>query len=297
MISNHTFLLLLLITITIINLLLMDECSLKIRYKDGDNEIMEIGIDEAGRGSFFGPIVAGAVIWPDTWERNEVLKNIISKIKDSKKLSPKRRNEYAEILRNNLSFWGIGVVDAYEINNNGIQWANIEAFRRAVCNLYDKNQKKTTNNADIHSPFKFRIVLDGSISMLNINEKNGKSDFTRIDYIPIKEEILEIDGDAKYISVAAASILAKVEHDNWIQKWCEKNIEISDKYDLLKSKGYGTTKHREGLVKWGALEEHRTQFIRKWNNSSSLTSVSVKLKDSKSNSDICLIQIPPKISL
>ena len=73
-----------------------------------------------------------------------------------------------------------------------------------------------------------------------------------------------IDGDALYMSIAAASIVAKVEHDRWVCKYCEINPECVERYNLLSCKGYGTAKHREGLGIYGAHALHRRTFVRKY---------------------------------
>ncbi|NBR61646.1 MAG: ribonuclease HII [Actinobacteria bacterium] len=211
--------------------------------------IIEIGLDEAGRGCFFGPIMAGAVLWPleETW--NDTIRNLAGKIKDSKKLSPKRRSEYANKIRELVDIWGVGIVSADEINENGIQWANREAFKRALSAAWMKIPKEIRTNV--------RFVVDGSISFLDFARNIIDNDYSCI-------EELVVEGDGKYLSVAAASILAKVAHDDWIHNWISANTELAERYDMAGSKGYGTAKHRAGLGKWGSVEGHRTLFVRNW---------------------------------
>ena len=220
--------------------------------RDDYDTVIELGFDEAGRGCFFGPIMAGAVLWPlqETW--GQELSVLAGKIKDSKKLSPSRRSEYAKCIRNLIEIWGVGIVHADEINEYGIQWANREAFRRALTGAWQKINPSVKN-----STHNFRMVVDGAISFKDLvgsvlgSEKN------------CTEELI-VEGDSKYLSIAAASILAKVEHDDWIEGWIEKNPENAVRYDMPGSKGYGTAKHRDGLGKWGALIGHRTLFVRNW---------------------------------
>ena len=80
-----------------------------------------------------------------------------------------------------------------------------------------------------------------------------------------KSQICEtiIDGDAKLLSIAAASILAKETHDDWVRVWCSENSEMAERYDLMSCKGYGTAKHRAGILKHGYLETHRRLYLRK----------------------------------
>lgn len=221
------------------------------RYKDDGHTVIEIGFDEAGRGCFFGPIMAGAVIWPSQEEMTDEIRQLSERIRDSKKLSPKRRNEYAEAIRRSVKYCAVGEVTAEEINEHGIQWANREAFRRALRQVWDvAGAKEVVQNKEV------RLVVDGEISFC-------QSDDVELD-VPWTEEILVVEGDGYLLSVAAASILAKVAHDDWIENWIQQNAEIAKRYDMKGSKGYGTLKHREGLGLWGAVGGHRTLFIRKW---------------------------------
>ena len=72
-----------------------------------------------------------------------------------------------------------------------------------------------------------------------------------------------VEGDATYLSIAAASILAKVAHDHWVVDWCKENVTDAAKYDLLSCKGYGTKKHRDGILKYGYTDLHRRLYLRK----------------------------------
>jgi ribonuclease HII len=209
---------------------------LSARFKD-DNMI-EIGIDEAGRGSFWGPIMAGALIIPpeSTWTDKQ--KTLLAELRDSKKITPKKRERIYDQIKELIPNAAVGIVSAKEINDNGITWANMEAFRRAVQTL--SLTKEEQDGA--------RLVIDG---VLQIDEWGG-------------EQELVVDGDAEYLAIAGASILAKVEHDKWITKYCEDNPECNDRYDLLKSKGYGTANHREGIRNYGAHELHRSLYVQNW---------------------------------
>jgi ribonuclease HII len=221
--------------------------------KNDCEAIVELGFDEAGRGCFFGPIMAGAVLWPleETWKND--LRQLACKIKDSKKLSPKRRSEYAGRIRGLIGIWGVGIVDADEINENGIQWANREAFRRALSEAWGKIPVEARRDV--------RVVVDGAISFVDFARSViGGGSGNRYSCV----EELVVEGDGKYLSVAAASILAKVAHDDWIHGWIAANSETAARYDMAGSKGYGTAKHREGLRKWGAIGGHRTLFVRNW---------------------------------
>jgi ribonuclease HII len=231
---------------------------LSTRFKD-DNMI-EIGIDEAGRGSFWGPIMAGAMIIPPESTWNDKQKTLLLQLRDSKKISPKKRERIADEIKELIPKTAVGVVTAQEINDNGITWANMEAFRRAVKEL-SLTEEELSNT---------RLVIDG---VLQIDKWDG-------------EQELVVEGDSEYLAIAGGSILAKVEHDRWITKYCEDNPQCNDNYDLLKCKGYGTVKHREGIRNYGAHELHRTLYIQNWLPGSTHQAKSKKKKDTNQ----CLIK-------
>ena len=200
-----------------------------LKSRHTHDNTLEAGIDEAGRGSLWGPLYAAAVIW--NHEENEVSKFI----KDSKKLSAKRRVALADSIKDLAIDWAIGSVTPAEIDALGMTKSNQLAFTRALGNLSVEPE---------------RLLIDGILSI----------------YDPpwsFKEQIVEPEADNKYIAVAAASILAKTEHDKWVENFCEINQNIAERYDLLNNKGYGTAKHRAGVIQWGEDSHHRKLFLRK----------------------------------
>jgi len=203
------------------------------RFKE-DNTV-EIGVDEAGRGSFWGPIMAGAVILPEESQWTDQQKMLFIELRDSKKLTPKKRERLFLEIKEQIVKHSVGIVHAHEINEKGITWANMEAFRRAVNGLLIESTE-------------CRLLIDG---ILAIEDWEG-------------DQELIVEGDSKYISIAAASILAKVEHDHWIQSYCIEYPECNERYDLSNSKGYGTKKHRDGINLYGGHELHRDLYIQNW---------------------------------
>lgn len=195
-----------------------------------DNQI-EAGIDEAGRGCLWGPLVAGAVIWLPEAEWTEEVREISGQIKDSKKLSGKKRKILVEQIKNYAMDYGVGVVQASEIDSIGMSAANRLAFQRAVDSL--------TIPPD-------RLIIDGILSL--------NTDI---------QQHVEVEADGKYISVAAASILAKETHDDIVIEECKKDAELQHRYDMASCKGYGTQKHRDGLKAHGKHPLHRRLFLRK----------------------------------
>jgi ribonuclease HII len=210
---------------------------LKVRFQSDAK--VEIGVDEAGRGPLWGPLMAAAVILPDESSWSESFKALVPNIKDSKKLSAKKREVAAKQLQELCVAHGVGIVTAAEIDTLGATRANQLAFRRAVQALEDSY--KTLSEK--------RVLIDG---ILPLNDQK-----------PGEEIHTLVEGDANYMSIAAASILAKVTHDKWVTDWCKENIASAAKYDLLNCKGYGTAKHREGILKYGYTDLHRRLYLRK----------------------------------
>jgi ribonuclease HII len=204
------------------------------------DDAVEVGVDEAGRGSFWGPLMAGAVIWPYEDDWTEEHREIVPLIKDSKKIKPSKRDMIYEHICNLAVDIGLGTVMANEIDMKGIGWANKEGFIRAL-NCLEVNPN--------------RILLDGILE-IEYGGSGGDGDGDKN-----TEIITIIEGDAQYISIAAASIVAKVEHDRWITEYCKSNPEIAKTYDLLNCKGYGTSRHRDGIYQFGLSEHHRRKFI------------------------------------
>ena len=196
-------------------------------YQENKNEI---GIDEAGRGPFFGPVYAAAVVWGNA-EESEL-------IKDSKKLSKKKRKEAVEWIKKNVKSYGIGYCTSQEIDNYGI----VEATKMAM--------EKAVNKLDGNVLSKNTLLIDG----IGWNDKNFNTKLKDYKIVSV------VKGDSKYRNIAAASILAKEAHDHHINELCSDNEELNLRYDLMNNKGYGTKKHIEGIKKFGLSEHHRHSF-------------------------------------
>ena len=179
---------------------------------------MVCGVDEAGRGPLCGPVVAAACILPPDLE--------IEGLNDSKKLTPKKREALFEIICRSAVAYCIAEASVEEIDELNILEADLLAMRRAIDGL--------------GVPAEFALI-DGNIAR----------DFQ----IPAKAVI---GGDAKSMSIAAASILAKVTRD----RQCEELDRLYPQYGIAKHKGYGTKAHMEALRAHGPSPIHRKQFIR-----------------------------------
>jgi ribonuclease HII len=207
---------------------------LNVSYYNDDN-IIEIGIDEVGRGPMFGRVYTAAVILPKEGFDH-------SKMKDSKKFHSKKKiNEVSEYIKENAIAWSIQWEDEKVIDKINIRNATHSAMHKAIKEIYDKENDKN-----------YVLLVDGN-------------DFKP--YIVMKENILEQvshvcieGGDNKYSSIAAASILAKVARDAYIDELCVLHPELIEKYDLSNNKGYGTKKHMDGISEHGITEWHRRSF-------------------------------------
>ena len=197
------------------------------------SDLFEAGLDEAGRGPLCGPVYAAAVIWDKKLEEFEEIKYI----RDSKKLTAKRRKIAYNFLVKNLKYYGVGYATNYEIDNINILEATKLAMKRAIKDLQLKLPKE--------KKLEF-LIIDG-IRWENCFSIDSKS---------------IIKGDDKYYSISAASILAKEEHDKAITDYVKQNPNLNSKYDLLKNKGYGTKNHLLGLKEHGPSDYHRKSFKR-----------------------------------
>lgn len=184
-----------------------------------DGYAVVCGVDEAGRGPLAGPVYAAAVILPDGLEDMG--------INDSKKLSEKKREAIFDIICENAVAYGIGFATEKEIDEINILNATFLAMKRAVENMGVK--------PDL-------LLVDG-----NRKPCTGY------------EEMTLVKGDAKSISISAASILAKVSRDRYMKELDERYPE----YKFSQHKGYGTALHYEMIEKYGILPDHRRSFLKK----------------------------------
>lgn len=183
-----------------------------------------LGVDEAGRGPLAGPVVAAAV-------KIHEYHDFFEMINDSKKLSEKKREELFDKILTCCDV-GVGIASVEEIDEVNILEATFIAMNRAI--------EDVSKNSDITFD---TVLVDGNKL---IKKYNGKQEFL-------------VKGDAKSLSIAAASIIAKVTRDRIMLKFAE----IYPEYHFEKHKGYGTKLHREILLEKGVLPIHRKTFLKK----------------------------------
>lgn len=179
--------------------------------------IIEAGCDEAGRGCLAGPVFAAAVILPPDFISDE--------LNDSKQLSEKMRYKLRPIIEEKAIAWAVAQVDASEIDEINILNASIAAMHRAIDQL---------------NPMPQHLIIDG----------NRFKPYRNIPYQTI------VKGDGKYLSIAAASVLAKTYRDDYMIKLAEK----FPRYDWEHNKGYPTKIHRASIEKFGITPYHRLTF-------------------------------------
>jgi len=187
--------------------------------KPEENLIFIAGIDEAGRGPLAGPVAAGAVILPADHD--------ILYLNDSKKLSAKKRDLLFEQIKEEAVAWAVGLVEPARIDEINILQATYEAMRLAIAQLKVKPS----------------VLVNDAVTIPGI----------QIPQIPV------VKGDAKCISIAAASILAKVTRDRIM----EEMDALYPEYGFAKHKGYGTKEHMEAIRTCGPCPIHRRSFITK----------------------------------
>ena len=178
---------------------------------------IEAGCDEAGRGCLAGSVYAAAVILPEDYQ-NELLN-------DSKQLTEKKRYELREIIERDAVAWAVGIVTPEEIDKVNILNASILAMHRAL------DQLKVRPEA---------IIVDG----------NRFKPYQNLPHTTI------VKGDGKYLSIAAASILAKTYRDDYMNQLAEEYPQ----YDWRSNKGYPTKKHREAIKQFGITPYHRKSY-------------------------------------
>ncbi|KKT33453.1 MAG: Ribonuclease HII [Candidatus Woesebacteria bacterium GW2011_GWB1_44_11b] len=198
------------------------------------------GADEVGRGSFAGPVVAAAVVFEPTalalssraFGSQKGANRSLVQINDSKKLRPRQREKAAIWIKENAYSWAIGASSVAEINKLGVGKATQIAFRRAI--------------AGCELDIEYLLIDAFYVPYLRgLNKRRQK---------PI------VKGDSLSVSIAAASIIAKVERDGLMRKLSRQFKE----YRWGKNKGYGTKEHREAIKKYGTTKHHRRAFTTKW---------------------------------
>jgi len=238
-------------------------------YYNEDPNIIEIGVDEVGRGPLFGRVYTAAVILPckkqvlnndtanDTNTNTNTNTNTstntntnayfdYSKIKDSKKFHSKKKiNEIANYIKENAVAWSVSYIDESVIDDINILQATQMSMHKCINDIILKNNLKTEN---------ILLLIDGNyFKPITIFDKNTNQ-LSTYNYVCVE------GGDNKYVSIAAASILAKVARDEYIEDLCKQYPNLIEYYGIDSNKGYGAKKHLDGIREHGITIWHRRSF-------------------------------------
>jgi len=209
-------------------------------FRSDDQSILEVGIDEAGKGPMFGRVYAAAVILPKTTDEDDFNYH---DLRDSKKIkSLKKLERICEYIKENALAWSVCYQDEKVIDDINIRQATFKAMHGAIDGVLRKigNEKKVELMVD-GNDFKPYMAMRG----------------TMLTCVP--HSCYE-GGDNKFTAIAAASILAKTERDKYILELCENNPELKEHYSIDTNKGYGTKKHMDGIQQHGITQWHRRSY-------------------------------------
>ena len=222
---------------------------LSYRYPHPSDSIIEIGIDEAGRGPLFGPLFVAAVILPKPTAESTLFD--FSEMRDSKKITSKKKIAVlAEYIKANAVAWTIQSITAEEIDRINIRQAVLKAMRECARTLI--SQLLDSKEGDLLDDF--FLLVDG-----NDFPPYSYFDETTDTLKPIAHDTVA-GGDNLFASIACASILAKTARDAYIADLCEQNPELNTRYSIHTNMGYGTKAHLEGIAKYGIVAEHRKSY-------------------------------------
>jgi ribonuclease HII len=208
------------------------------KFYNEDPLTLEIGVDEAGRGPLFGRVYSGAVILPkdDTFDH--------SLMKDSKKFHSKKKiTEVAQYIQTHAIAWGVGYCTEQTIDEINILQATQQSMHKAI-------SVALKNIGPFSSTLKPQLLVDGNY----FKPYTHNSDPDPLPYTTVE------GGDNTYTSIAAASILAKVARDDYIDALCSENPELEEYYGIASNKGYGAKRHIDGIKQHGITIWHRRSF-------------------------------------
>lgn len=215
-----------------------------------DEKVVEIGVDEAGRGPLFGRVYTAAVILPkdDSFD--------YSMVKDSKKFHSKKKiEEAADYVKEHALSWSVTYEDEKTIDEINILQATQLSMHNSIAEARKKYNKISREKDKLErKDYSFALLIDGNYfnPITSFNKETNKIE--TVPYMTVE------GGDNKYASIAAASILAKVERDKYIEKLCEENPELSEHYGIDSNKGYGAKRHIDGIKQHGITIWHRRSF-------------------------------------
>ncbi len=215
------------------------------RFYDELNKY-EICIDEAGRGCLFGRVYVACVILP-----KDPLLFDGKDVKDSKKFSSKKKiNAVSNYIKENALAWHVEFVDADVIDKINILKSVMQGMHNCIKNTIQNMQLKD-NKISVDD---FTAVVDGNYFTPYMTYDSKNESLKQLKSVTVEQ------GDAKYMGIAAASIIAKTSRDEYIQQICDKYPKLDEYYGFRKNVGYGTKQHREGIQTYGISKWHRKTY-------------------------------------
>ena len=223
------------------------------RFYDSSGQHYELSIDEAGRGCLFGRVYVACVVLP-----KDPLHFSGKNIKDSKKFSSKKKlTEVATYIKNSALAWHIAHVDEKTIDNMNILQSVMRGMHECIRETMKKVSEKTGAGdcacADIALD-NFMAVVDGNYFTPFLGYDKTTESMKQLRHVTVEQ------GDATYMGIAAASILAKTARDEYVVEMCKTYPALSDRYGLEKNMGYGTKTHLSGIQEHGISQWHRRTF-------------------------------------
>ena len=229
------------LTKTTVNKKRIKDSALKSYFNDTPS-IFEIGVDEAGRGPLFGPVYTAAVILPKDNSFDH------SKMKDSKKFHSKKKIlEIAEYIKTHAISWSVTFENETTIDDINILQATQTSMHNSIIETIKKNYNSFGKQ-------EYKLLIDGNYFKPFAKDNSPDSFCSSYHSVCIE------GGDNTYSAIAAASILAKVERDNYIYELCQENPELIHNYGIESNKGYGAKKHIDGIKEHGITKWHRRTF-------------------------------------
>ena len=217
---------------------------------NNDANTYEIGVDEVGRGPLFGRVYTAAVILPKDTSFD------CSMVKDSKKFHSKKKIEEASnYVKENALAWYISFEDEKTIDQINILQATQSSMHNSITEVKKQfNKKLKEKNQEEKTDYSYSLLIDGNYfkPLTYLDKKTNKIE--TMPYITVE------GGDNKYASIAAASILAKVERDKYIDELCKQNPTLVEYYGIDSNKGYGAKRHLDGIKEHGITIWHRRSF-------------------------------------
>ncbi len=206
-----------------------------------EKNLFEIGVDECARGPMFGRLYTAAVVLPKQ-------DFDFSNMKDSKKIkSRKKMREISDYIKSNAIAWSIQYIEPEEIDKINIRQSVLKSMRSSISDVVQQLQ---LCKSDVES--QTLTIVDGNDFPTYRFDFNGE--IVELPHICVEK------ADNTYCFVAAASILAKCAHDEYIVDLCEKYPLLQERYALCDNVGYGTKKHMEGIQTYGITQWHRTTY-------------------------------------